>query len=191
MAEFYTLSEPLRAAGGQVSQLALREPTGIELFRANKHIEASANPEAEMLFARELVAAVAGLRKPEDLSDLPVSDLLAASDRIVRLFADKVEGFDPEAAELELPIGETVTIEGVDYDVLHLRPARTGEMLKARGHLRHGQGPASQLQYQMSLVSQVAGIAVPVVHRLPASAIVRAAATVEVFTQPGRRTGTI
>ena len=190
MSGVHVLSEPLKVAGGQVTEFRLREPTGIEMFRANRHIEVSNNPEAEMLFAREIVAAVAGLKQPELLGELPVSDLLEASDAIIRQFAEKVEGFNPEEAELELPIGEAVTIEGVDYAVLQLRPAKTGEMLKARGHLRHSQGPASQLQYQMSLVSQVTGISVPVVHRLPASAIVRAAATVEVFTQPGRRTGT-
>ena len=83
-----------------------------------------------------------------------------------------------------------MTIDGIDFSVLSLRPAKTGEMLKARGHLRHSQGPASQIQYQMALVSHVTGISLPIVHRLPASAIVRAAATVEVFTQRGPRTGT-
>ena len=191
MGETYTLSEPLKVAGGGlVTELRLREPIGMEMLRANKHIEVSTNPEAEMLFARELVAGVAGLKRPDLLSDLPVSDLVEASDIIVRLFSEQVEGFNPDEAELELPIGRTMTIDGIDYSTLSLRPARTGEMLKARGRLRHGQGPASQLEYQMSLVSNVTGLALPIVHQLPASAIVRAAATIEIFTQPGRRTGT-
>lgn len=189
MSGIHVLSAPLKVGGGEIAELRLREPTGMELLRANKHIELSTNPEAEMLFARELVAAIAGLKQPDLLSDLPVADLLEASAEIIKLFSDKVEGFNPDEAELEMPIDEPVTIQGVSYHTLSLRPAKTGEMLKARSHLRHGQGPASQLSYQMALVSHVAGLGVPIVHQLPASTIVKAAATVEVFTQPGRRTG--
>ena len=83
----YVLSEPLTlAGGGKITELRLREPIGMEMLRANGHIEASQNPEADMLFARELVAGVAGLKKPELLADLLVSDLVAASDIVVRLF---------------------------------------------------------------------------------------------------------
>lgn len=187
----YTLSEPLKVGGGEMTELRLREPTAFELFRANKHIEVSANPEAEILFARELVAAIAGVRNPEHLKDLPVSDLLEVSAAIIDLFSAKVDGFNADAAELEMPIEEPVTIGGFTFTSLPLRPAKTGEMLKARGHLRNSQGPASQLNYQMSLVSHVTEIALPIVHQLPASVIAKGAATIELFTQPGRRTGTI
>ena len=189
MPEPLILEQPIKHAGGQITQLRIAEPTALQLWKAHRHMERSSNPETEFLFAQELVAGVNGLRI-EALAELPVYDLEAASQAISGIVSAELDGFDPENAELEVLLPEPIAEGAVEYHRLELRPAKTGEELKARGYLRNGETAAARLQYQMSIVSNVSGVPLPVVHRMPASVVIRSAVTVEVFTRRGRRTGT-
>ncbi len=182
MAETMTLASPVQTDGGQITSLLIREPTCAEMARAWKHVEATNNPEANFLFERELVAGVGGFARPTLLDNLSMADLAAASARISKLIDLGLEGFDPESLDAEIVLAEPLVESGVEYSTLSLRPARTGEMLKARGHLRTSQGPASNLAYQMALAAAVADVPMKVVHRMPVTSVMRAAMTIEVFS---------
>ncbi len=182
MSEAVTLATPLKVGGGTIASLPVREPTCAVMARAWRHVESTNNPEAIFLFERELVAGVAGLTRPAMLDELSGGDLATASRKITDLIDAGLVDFDPANAETDITLDEPVVESGVEYATLSLRPARTGEMLKARGHLRGGQGPASQLAYQMSLVGSVAGLPHKVLQLIPVTVAMRAAMTIEVFT---------
>ncbi len=189
MSETVTLVEPVKIGGGTIASLPVREPTCAVMARAWRHVEATGNPEASFLFERELVAGVAGLARPDMLDAISVADLTTASKKITDLIDANLAGFDPENAEVEVTLNEPVIESGVEYATLSLRSARTGEMLRARGHLRSGQGPASQLAYQMSLTAAVGGVPIKVLQRFPVTVVMRAAMTIEVFTVRPPATG--
>lgn len=182
------LQEPVPYKGGLIKQLLLVEPTAHQLWKAHRHMERSTNRESEFLFAQELVAGVNGV-PIEALAELPVYDLETASQAISGIIATRIEAFDPAEVEDEIFLERPVREGQNEWPSIKVRPAKTGEELKARGYLRNGETDAARLQYQMSIVSHTSGIPLPVVYRMEASAVIRAALTVEVFTRRGRATG--
>ncbi|MEG3348414.1 phage tail assembly protein [Novacetimonas sp. GS1] len=182
------LDPPLRHAGGEIPELVLTEPEAQKMFLAWRAIETGANPEASVIFARDLVAKASGL--PESaVNDLPISIMVTGAERLSDAIASEVESFELDESETEFVFPAPVTVGNIEYTSLSLREPTSGEAIKANSHLRNSQGPASQLRYQMALVSLVTGVPSANVHRFPVTIVMKAARAIEVFSMAGRQTG--
>ncbi|EHH68378.1 hypothetical protein [Gluconobacter morbifer] len=186
--ESYELAAPISFEGGQIQTLSIQEPDALKLCNAQRAIEVDANPEAMSIFARDIVVACCGISsKVADL--LPLGVTAAISDLVMTTIMAEVDGFEFDPSQDTIELNPPVNVGTIGYSELYVRSATTGEMIKANSNLRNSQGPASDLKYRMSLVSQVCGIPITTVHKFPASTVYKTAKVIEVFTNDGRGTG--
>lgn len=182
------LDMPLRHAGGEITELRLAEPEAQKMFMVWRNIEGGENPESSALFARDLVVKASGLPEAA-IGALPVSVMGAAADRISNAIAAEMEGFEFDESVTDFTFDEPVTVGNIEYTFLPIREPTADEVIKANSHLRTSQGPASQMKYRMSLVSQVTGVPITNVHRFPVTTVMKMARIIEVFSAAGRQTG--
>jgi Phage tail assembly chaperone proteins, E, or 41 or 14 len=183
-----TLSEAFLLKGRQVTEIGVREPTAIEMFRAFKRLDGGQDMAANLMFARDIAMQQLGAASEQDVAQLDAGDMSEIAERAVALTEAAMDGFDPQAAPPEVEF-ESLTVEGIEYSSLTVRAPRTGEMLRASSHMRGVETMSTRVGYQMALVSEVSGVKLTVVHRLPMSVVARAAAIIEGFRSRGRRTG--
>ena len=95
----YTLSAPLKVGGGQITELVVRRAERHrDVPRQQAHRGLEQSPRPRCCSRARSSPAIAGLKQTDQLGELPVSDLLAASDQIIRCFSDQVEAFNPDEA---------------------------------------------------------------------------------------------
>lgn len=184
----YILDDAIRTDGGEISQLVITEPDALKLANAQRAIDASLNPEATALFSRDLVMACCGIgQKVADL--LPLSVTATISEQVMTGLREDVDAYEFDQSQDVIELEEAVQVGAVTYSEIPVREPTTGELIKANSHLRQSQGPAAEMRYNMSIVSQVSGIPITAIHKFPASVVMKAARVIEGFTSAGRGTG--
>lgn len=179
------------ADGAKIAEVSLREPTVVEVLRAEEAREGKTGVPATRAYQEKLLELVGGI-KGDALAAIRMSDFHDAA-RFLTAFAIPGEDAEqppdpptPEGLAIELP----AEVEAMGHRVsrLELAELTLAQMRKAEAGLAKVT-PVTIRVYQIISVALSADLPRPVVEKMPVRIVDRAAAFVQGFSEGGLATG--
>ncbi len=165
-----TFEPPLKHETATCAEMALREPTVGEVFKAEQAYAREEGGQARRVRNTALIAAVSDV-SPDLVRKMPASKFKGA--------AEFLNGFDVPAdlnaprdagAELVIPLGCKIEKMGRIVDHLELREPLTGEVEEAQRKLVANTSEAMRAM-QIHLIALVAELPRPIIEAMPVSVI--------------------
>lgn len=183
-----TLPTPVEHDGGRVETLSLREPTSMEVLEAEKKLTGLTDPTTFRDFQATLLEMVTSVPN-EALNKMPISIFNEAFGFLNGLIEEGTATPKTREPRLDIVLSPPVKSAGTTYDTLSLEEPTTGAVRQAERAFNGQDSASASRNYQITLVSRVAGIPYAAAGALPISVCNRAAAFCRGFIMAGRPTG--
>jgi hypothetical protein len=161
-----TFDPPLAFENAKVAEITLRVPRGGELLAAEKLASETPGAAGPRVADALLISLVAGISLGF------VADMDEAKRKEATAFIDSFSTAPPEGTEpnlapdLQLPIVPPITMQNTTYDVLDLRPPKSGELDAAYAQIGTATNSYTLRKFQIMLVARVSGFHRGVIERL-------------------------
>jgi hypothetical protein len=158
---------PLAFEGATVSAITLRVPRAGEVLAAEKVASETPGAAGPRAGDATLISVVAGISLGF-VAEMPEAKRRAATAFLDSFSTTPEGGQEPNLApDLQLPIEPAIVLHNSTYDLLDLRPPKSGEIDAAYRELGTAATAYSLRKFQIMLVARVSGYNRGVIERIP------------------------